>query len=29
MLQTGAEFLPKLYSPATLVRKVREMLEAK
>ena len=28
MLQTGAEFLPKPYSPATLVRKVREMLDS-
>jgi signal transduction histidine kinase len=29
MLETGAEFLPKPYSPATLVRKVRQMLDAK
>jgi signal transduction histidine kinase len=28
MLKTGADFLPKPYSPATLVRKVREMLDS-
>jgi len=28
MLKTGAEFLPKPYSPAALVRKVREMLDS-
>jgi CheY-like chemotaxis protein len=28
MLKTGADFLPKPYSPATLVCKVREMLDA-
>jgi DNA-binding response OmpR family regulator len=27
MLETGVEFLPKPYVPATLVRKVREMLD--
>jgi DNA-binding response OmpR family regulator len=27
LLQTGGEFLPKPYAPATLVRKVREMLD--
>jgi PAS domain S-box-containing protein len=29
VLEKGVEFLPKPYSPATLVRKVRQMLDAK
>jgi hypothetical protein len=28
MLKTGVAFMPKPYSPAALVRKVREMLDS-